>query len=259
MHFRRLAITLLVSNIPSFQAWAENPPPPLSIDALVKQTLAENPEVKFYQAEIVAAKGARTIAGRLPNPELNLDLGRKSIRSSDASASGVAWAASLAQPIEWPGRLGLRKAIANRDIALAELGLERFKIALAGKVRSLAYGLALQQERAAAAAEVEDRLTALRDVIVQRDPAGVTPLLETKVIEATAVVVQKQAADAAIEMQKLSWNSINCAAKARQLRLLFAEPTSHFPTTDRPTSCSRRLLRTTTKSGSGFANWSSKV
>lgn len=43
----------------------------------------------------------------------------------------------------------------------------------------LAYSLALQQERAAETTEVQDRLTALRDVIVQRDPAGVTLLLES--------------------------------------------------------------------------------
>lgn len=175
---------------------------PVSIAKLVEQTLAENPEVRFYEAEILAASAERHKAAKWANPELHLEAGRKSLRGSDASASGLAWAASLAQPIEWPGRLALRKAIANSDMAMAELGLERFKQALAGKVRLLAYALSLQQEQAAAAAEVADRLSALRDVIVQRDPAGITPLLESKVIEATAIVVTKQAGDAAIEMQK---------------------------------------------------------
>ena len=182
--------------------WAEEKTTPVTIATLVAQTLAENPEVQFYEGEILAAKAERKQAGKLANPELSLDVGRKSVRSSAASASGVAYAASLAQPVEWPGRLALRKAIANSDVALAELGLARFKQAVAAKVRTLAYSLAMQQERAAAAGEVQDRLAALRDVIVQRDPAGVTPLLEAKVIEATAIVVQKQAGDATIELQK---------------------------------------------------------
>ena len=177
-------------------------PTAVSITTLVEQTLAENPEIQFYEAEILAAKAGRKQAGKWPNPELSLDAGRKSVRGSDASTSGLAWAASLAQPIEWPGRLALRKAIANSDVALAELGLARFKQAVAAKVRTLAYALAMQQERTAAAVEVSDRLGSLRDVIVQRDPAGVTPLLEAKVIEATAIIVQKQAGDASIEMQK---------------------------------------------------------
>lgn len=181
---------------------AAEKPPPVTIGALVSQTLAENPEIKFYEAEIAAAKAGLRQAGQWANPELSLEVGRKSVRSSDASASGLAWAAALAQPIEWPGRMALRKAIANSDIALAEIGLVRFKQAVASKVRVLAFSLAMQQERSAAVAEVQDRLAALKDVIIQRDPAGVTPLLESKVIEATAIVVQKEAGDAAIAMQK---------------------------------------------------------
>ena len=177
-------------------------PTAVTITTLVEQTLAENPEIQFYEAEILAAKAGRKQAGKWANPELSLEAGRKSVRGPDASAAGFAWAASLAQPIEWPGRLALRKAIANSDVTLAELGLARFKQAVAAKVRTLAYALAMQQERTAAAVEVSDRLGSLRDVIVQRDPAGVTPLLEAKVIEATAIIVQKQAGDASIEMQK---------------------------------------------------------
>ena len=181
---------------------AEEKAPPVTIGRLVEQTLAENPEIRFYEAEIQAAKAGRQQAGNWANPELSLEAGRKTVRGSDAPASGLAWAASLAQPIEWPGRLALRKALANSEVALADLGLARFKQAVAGKVRSLAYGLAMRQESAAVAAEVADRLTGLRDVVVQRDPAGITPLLESKIIEATAIVVMKQAGDAAIEMQK---------------------------------------------------------
>jgi cobalt-zinc-cadmium efflux system outer membrane protein len=182
--------------------WAAERTEPVAISTLVLQTLAENPEIRFYDAEIQAAKAGRRQAGKWTNPELSFDAGRKTVRGSDASAAGLAWAASVAQPVEWPGRLALRKAIANSDVALAELGLAQFKQAITAKVSTLAYSLALQQERAAAAAEVSARLSALREVIIQRDPAGVTPMLETKVIEATTLVVQKQAADAAFAMQK---------------------------------------------------------
>jgi cobalt-zinc-cadmium efflux system outer membrane protein len=184
------------------QIWAAEGTGPVTISKLMAQTLAENPEIKFYDAEILAAKAGRKQAAKWANPELNLEAGRKTVRGSDATAAGLAWAASVAQPVEWPGRLALRKAIANSDVALAELGLAQFKQAVAAKVCTLAYSLAMQQERSAAAAEVSARLTALRDVVIQRDPAGVTPLLEAKVLEATALVVQKQAGDASIALQK---------------------------------------------------------
>ncbi len=172
-----------------------------TLDALVAETLERNPELKFYEAEIAAAKGGRKTAGLLANPELSGGVGNKTIRGGGVNAEGVAWSVSVLQPFEWPGRLGLRKAIANRDIELAELGYARFKVALAGRVRTLAYGLFAAQEKAAAAREVAERFKALREVLVQRDPAGLTPLLETRVIEATELTMQRKASDATLATQ----------------------------------------------------------
>lgn len=172
-----------------------------TLDALVAETLARNPELKFYEAEILAAKGGRKTAGLLANPEVSGSVGNKTVRGGGLSAEGVAWSVSVVQPFEWPGRIGLRKAIANRDIELAELGYARFKIALAGRVRTLAYGLFAAQEKAAAAREVAERFKALREVLVQRDPAGLTPLLEIRVIEATELTMQRRASDATLAAQ----------------------------------------------------------
>lgn len=172
-----------------------------TLDALVAETLARNPELKFYEAEILAAKGGRKTAGLLANPEVSGSVGNKTVRGGGLSTEGVAWSVSVVQPFEWPGRIGLRKAIANRDIELAELGYARFKIALAGRVRTLAYGLFAAQEKAVAAREVAERFKALREVLVQRDPAGLTPLLEIRVIEATELTMQRRASDATLAAQ----------------------------------------------------------
>src|SRR5438128_5238326 len=119
-----------------------------TLDAIVADTLERNPELKFYQAELAAAKAGRRTAGSLGNPELSVSLSQKTVRGGGLNVEGVAWSVSVVQPFEWPGRIGLRKAIANRDIELAELGYARFRIALAGRVRPLAYGLFAAQEKA---------------------------------------------------------------------------------------------------------------
>jgi outer membrane protein, heavy metal efflux system len=168
--------------------------PPISLEAIVAEALEKNPELKFYQAEFAAAKAGRQTAGRPANPELSGGIGQKTAGGSE----GVAWSVSLLQPFEWPGRLGLRKAIANRELELAGLGLERFKAALAARVRTLGYGLFGAREKAAAAREVAERFKALREVLVQRDPAGLTPLLETRVIEATELNAQRKASEATL-------------------------------------------------------------
>lgn len=168
---------------------------------LLTEALSRNPEIRFYEAEILAAKAGRKSAGQWANPEVSGSLGRKSAGSGSLSSEGVAWSASLMQPFEWPGRIGLRKAIANRDVELAMLGCARFKVALAGRVRILAFRLFAAQERSAAAFEVADRFRALREVLVQRDPAGLTPLLEIRVIEATELNAQRKATDASLAKQ----------------------------------------------------------
>lgn len=201
VRWRSVLVAGLVA-VTSQPAHAAPEPVAVTIDGLVTQALAGNPELKFYKAEIAVAKAGRGTAGRLGNPELDLELGHKRVRDGNARAEGVAFSVALAQPVEWPGRLGLRKAIADRDIALAELGLEQFRSFLASRVKFLGYSLAAQQENAATTAAVADRITSVKDVIVQREPGGVAPLLETKILEASELTLQSKASEATVEMQK---------------------------------------------------------
>ena len=193
----------------------------VSLETLVAEALEKNPELKFYEAEIAAAKAGRKTAGAFRNPEVSGSVGQKRVSSPGLSAEGIAWSVSVVQPIEWPGRIGLRKAIANRDIELAELGYERFKVALTGRIRTLAFGLFAAQEKAEAASEVAERFKALREVLVQRDPAGLTPLLETRVIEATEVNAQRKASEATLAVQSalLELNQLRGAAPETKLTI----------------------------------------
>ncbi|MCW5559178.1 MAG: TolC family protein [Verrucomicrobiae bacterium] len=197
-----LFIAVLIS--PFVRADNEAPPAPvLTLEELVRSTVAQSPEIRFYEAQIDIAQAESRSAGLLSNPVVSSDVGPMRAQDLDGNLTGegVAWSVSVMQPFEWPGRLGLRKAIANRDIALARLGLERFRASLAARVRSLAFGLFAAQEKAMAAAEVAERLRELKEVLVQRDPAGVTPLLETRVIESSELTAQRQAADLALALE----------------------------------------------------------
>jgi len=172
-------------------------------EEFVAEVLQRNPEVKFYEAEIAAAKGERKAAGTLANPELNGDVGHKQARDAAGTLAGegVAWSVGLSQTFEWPGRLGLRKAIANRQIGLAELGLIRFKASLAARARTVAFASYASREKETAANDVARRVQALREVVVQRDPAGVTPLLEMRILEANALTAERKAVEAALAAQ----------------------------------------------------------
>jgi cobalt-zinc-cadmium efflux system outer membrane protein len=175
----------------------------MSLDDLVSEALEKNPELNFYRAEIAAAKGGRKSAGAWANPEISAEIGQKRVKDSSGvlAGEGEAWAVSINQTFEYPGRLSLRKAIANRDIQLAELGFAQFKLSLAARVRSLGYNIFIAREKLTASREVADRFQALTEVLVQRDPAGITPVLETRIIEATTLTLQRQASEAGIAAQ----------------------------------------------------------
>lgn len=208
------------------QTNASTAPSDLSLEALVTEALEKNPELKFFEAEITAAKAGRKTAGIWANPEASGSIGQKRVSSPGLSDEGIAWTVSVMQPFEWPGRIGLRKAIANRDIELAQLGYERFKVALAARTRTLGYDLFAAQEKATAAGEVAERFKALREVLMQRDPAGLTPLLETRVIEATELNAQRKASDAQLLAQNalLELNHLRGAAPDTKCRVTSPQP-----------------------------------
>lgn len=173
----------------------------MTLDAVVAEVLEQNPELNFYSVEIAAAKGEARAAATWSNPEFSTTVGDKRVTGGGLAAEGVAWSVSVRQTFEWPGRIPLRKAIANQQIQHAELGFAQFKAGMAARTRSIAYSLFAAQQRSVAAREVADRFHALRAVLVQRDPAGITPELELRIIEATEITLLRKASEAALAEQ----------------------------------------------------------
>ncbi len=204
--------------------WAQDMPAhPLAVEELVRQVQSGNPELEFYRAEIAAARAGRKSAANWDNSEISAELGSKKVwdRSGSALGDGPAWSVALAQPFEWPGRLALRKSIANRQIEIAELGLQQFQAALATRARSLGYAVLAARQKADAAQEVAARYRALLEVVVQREPAGVTPLLEQRILEAGAITLSRRATDAEREVQAalLELNQLRGRPASASLRL----------------------------------------
>jgi cobalt-zinc-cadmium efflux system outer membrane protein len=211
--------------------------PPLqagdSAEKLVREALEKNPELNSYRAEIAAAKGSLKTAGTIRNPELSTQAGYKNARanSGGGSGEGATFALSANQTFEYPGRIALRKAIARGDIELAELHLEQFRITLAARVRALVYGGFIAEEKLAAVREVADRFEALSDVLAQREPTGVTPALEARIIEGNALTLRRQQREAAlaartplVQLNQLCGRPVTAASKLTSARVVFTEP-----------------------------------
>ncbi|NLH73891.1 MAG: TolC family protein [Verrucomicrobia bacterium] len=178
-------------------------PDTFSIDGLVAEVVRKNPELDFYRAEIAVAKAGRRTAREWKNPELTASLGSKRVwdRGGPALGDGAAWSVSVSQVIEWPGRIALRKAIANQQVELAQIGLGQFEAVIAARAKTLGFAALAASEKADATREVAERFKSLLAVLVQRDPAGITPLLDQRIIEANAIALHRRVTQAEQELQ----------------------------------------------------------
>jgi outer membrane protein, heavy metal efflux system len=175
-----------------------------TVDALVTRALAENAELRFYEAEMAASRGQRTQAGLWKNPEFEGELGTR--RTKDAAGSlqgeGFTRGFSITQTFEFPGKGSLRKAIANKDVEMAALSLQQFRVALAGQVKSLACRHVMVTARAEFAEEVSERSSGLIDLLKKRPNSGSVQLLELRIIEASLLELKKEAKEAFSEKEE---------------------------------------------------------
>jgi outer membrane protein, heavy metal efflux system len=192
---------------------------PFTVNSLVQKALATHPELRYYEVQIDVATAGKTKAGELKNPDLMTGVGNWRVRdlATNNVTDGPTWAVQLTQTFEWPGRLSLRKAIAQKDIELAQLGVEQFRAALAAKVRTTSWKMLAAQETTRAAEEVAKRYQALAEVLLQRDPAGAAPRLEARIIQANALNLSAAAAAARNEL----------AAARFELNQLLGEKAEH--------------------------------
>lgn len=179
----------------------ETPPASGGLDQLVASIVSSHPELVYYEAEIEAARAEGRAVRAWADPEVSASLGRKTVRGGEAGLAreGHAWSVSVAQTFEWPGRVTLRKALADRDLTLAGLALEGFRAELGGRVRALAVEWSAAEARADAVEEVAARFRELRAAFLAREPGGLTPQLEIRVIEAQELVLDRRATEARLD------------------------------------------------------------
>jgi cobalt-zinc-cadmium efflux system outer membrane protein len=164
---------------------------PVTVSVLVEKAVSRHPELRFYEAEVQAAKGGQKTAAAAKNPDLQTGVGNWRVRDLAAGtvSDGPTWSVTLTQTIEWPGRMALRRAIAQKKLDIAQLGLSQFQRTVASQVETRAWQFLAAQEKARVAHEVAHRVEELSNVMLQRDPAGVAPRMEMRILQANAMTL----------------------------------------------------------------------
>lgn len=107
------------------------------MDQAVVEAERASPELSAAEARVAAARGALVNAQTYPNPEAHVTY-------------GIDWHVGVEQPIEWPGKRALLRALADRDVAAAEVALDGLRIVVAAEARrSFAEALAAKELAAA--------------------------------------------------------------------------------------------------------------
>lgn len=197
----------------------------MSLDRLAQDVVANNPERQFYQRQIETAGIERSAAGRWADPEAVVEFGQRSANDRATGAllgDGQTYSVSIVQPIEFGGRIALRRAIAERQLDLARMGLQQFDATLVGRARSLGYALFAADEKAAVARTVAARMRDLARVIVSRDPAGPAPRLEAASLQGGAITAERTAAlaDAEANTALYELNQLRGAPFAVRIRII---------------------------------------
>ena len=143
---RTVTIVLGAAALAGF-GWAEEPAADPVLEALVAEALERNPELVALRESLQGARERPAQARALPDPMLSVlytnDGWSPSLGERDMTT--LAFMASQALPRR--GVRGLRAAIAEREVDLAEQQLERARLSVAADVKRAYYALALSRER----------------------------------------------------------------------------------------------------------------
>lgn len=204
----------------------------LSIDALAATVVTSNPERRFYFQQIGLAGAERDASDRLPDPEMGFELGERRMAdglTGEPKGAGPTYGVSIMQPLDFAGRGALRRAIAERQIALARIGLAQFDATLTSRARSLGYALFAAEQKAVAARDVAVRMRGLARVVEQRDPAGVASVLDATILDAGAITAERSAALADSEANAIIYELNQLRGASLKVRIRIAPPDVTLP------------------------------
>jgi cobalt-zinc-cadmium efflux system outer membrane protein len=165
-----------------------------SIDELVATGLAQNAELQSYEAAVAEVKGQRRQANYFKNPNLAFGIGVREVRDNQnvIQGTGTTLNASLLQTFQFPGKGTLKKAIANKNIEIAELGLAQFRLTLASQIKALGYEYLAASTEADAAESVFKQSNEMLTQIGTQSSFGGRKLIENRLIQASLVELGSQ-------------------------------------------------------------------
>ena len=131
---------------PGEEESAGPPGEPPSLDGLVAEALAQNPDVRALQEAVVASLARPEQAKALPDPTVSALYVNDGWSPSLGEMAMTTLGFMGSQTFPWPGKRGLREKVATHDAVAPAERLERQRLAVAAGVRRAFWGLVLAEE-----------------------------------------------------------------------------------------------------------------
>ena len=161
----------------------------LTLETATRLAQSDNPDINALAADIAYARGELTAATAWQNPEVSFTPGFKSVRNpSETQFHGDF---GLAQTFEWPGKRALRRALAEKNVAVRKLALAGFRSQLTVQVRHAYFALLAAREVIALR---EQRVTLAGSFVAaarKKVEGGFAPEFEATKAEVEVVSAQK--------------------------------------------------------------------
>ena len=123
------------------------------LQALIDEALAHNPELLVSRQLELAAQARPAQAAARPGPTVGIFYQNDGVGPSLGREPMTMLGVSGGQDIPYPGKLGLRRQVAQAEAGVAGLDVERARLSLVGSVKRAYYGLLLARGLAALALE----------------------------------------------------------------------------------------------------------
>ncbi len=114
------------------------------LDGLVKEALENNPEIQAAKYGITAMNERPSQAGALPNPSITLGLMNIPTDSFDFKQEAMTQKTiGIMQTFPYPGKRGLKRAVAEKEVVRSKEGLEILKLRIVREVKETYFSLYL--------------------------------------------------------------------------------------------------------------------
>jgi outer membrane protein TolC len=154
MSVRSLVLGLAAALAGSATAYAQVPAGPDTVlQGLIAEALARNPQLVAAQELERAAATRPTQAGSRSGPTVGVFYQNDGVAPSLGREQMTMLGLSAGQEIPYPGKLGLRRQVAQAEADLAALDVQRVRLSLVASVKRAYYGLGLARGLAALALE----------------------------------------------------------------------------------------------------------